>query len=220
MKSGWGRELRVRGACMQEMVSRSRLDSASRVVEDGWSLPPLGGSWKRTFDVAIASVAIIALMPLMLATAAIVRLLTEKSTILSERLIGRKGRTFVGYRFRIPVATTESNGPWAQCLAEALHRSRLDQLPRFFNVIRGDMSLIGPRPRAAVEFGDYFARAPECLLARPGLISIGQGFGRGFFDPRTEIALDRYYVSHWSIGLDLALLSKSIVSGHRDDRPA
>jgi len=204
---------------MQEMVSRSRLDSAGR-VEDGSSIPPLGGPWKRTFDVAMASMALIALMPLMLATAAIVRLLTEKSTILSERLIGRMGRTFVGYRFRIPVATTESRGPWAQCVAEALHSSRLDQLPRFFNVIRGDMSLIGPRPRAAVEFGDYFARAPECLLARPGLISIGQSFGRAFGDHRTEIALDRYYVSHWSIGLDLALLGKSIVSDHRDDRPA
>jgi len=219
MKSGWGRELRVRGACMQELVSRSRLDSAGR-VEDGSSLPPLGGPWKRAFDVAMASVALIALMPLMLATAAIVRLLTEKSTILTERLIGRKGRTFVGYRFRIPVGRTESSSAWAQRVAEALHRSRLDQLPRFFNVIRGDMSLIGPRPRAAVEFGVYFARAPECLLARPGLISIGQSFGRAFGDHRAEIALDRYYVSHWSIGLDLALLGKSIVSDHRDDRPA
>ena len=202
---------------MQEIIARRRLESASRVL-DNLRLPPLGGPMKRAIDVTMASVALIALMPLIILTAFLVRFLTKKSIILSERLIGHGGRIFVGYRFHIPVADAESTSHWANCIAATLSSSRLDKLPQFFNVIRGDMSLIGPRPRAAVEFRDYSAQAPECLRARPGLISISQSCHSIFNDQRTEIARDRCYVSNWSLGLDLALLKMSAISGHRADK--
>jgi exopolysaccharide production protein ExoY len=202
---------------MLDEISRPRLESASCVLADYASLPPLGGPSKRAIDVIMAAVALVVLLPLMLATAVLIRLLTQESIIVFEGLIGRGGRTFVGYRFRVPAAHAQSTSQYMQCVAAAVSRSSLDKLPQFINVMRGDMSLIGPRPRAAAEFGDYLAQAPECQLARPGLISIGETYDAGLREQRTEIALERHYVSHWSIGLDLALLSKAIFCNHHRD---
>src|SRR5262245_61868026 len=139
---------------MRDTIAGLRPNSASRVLDENVSLP-LGGASKRAFDVVIAGVALLLLMPLMLATAILVRLFTKESIILCERLIGLRGRTFVGYRFRIPVAKETSSR--ASGVAGALRASSLDELPQLVNVIRGDMSLIGPRPRAAAELSDYFA---------------------------------------------------------------
>jgi exopolysaccharide production protein ExoY len=205
---------------MRDSIAKSGLNSPSRVLEEVSGLPPLGGSLKRAFDIAMAGMALLALMPIMLATAVLIRLLSADSVIFCERLIGRGGRTFVGYKFRIPATNVKSSSHWVERVAEALHASSLDQLPRLLNVIRGDMSLIGPRPRAAAEFGTYFALAPECLLARPGLISLWPNCNRNFSAQRTEIALDRYYVSNWSMALDFALLGKTILASRRDDRTA
>jgi exopolysaccharide production protein ExoY len=78
--------------------------------------------------------------------------------------------------------------------------------------MRGDICLIGPRARAAAEFGDDFALAPECQLARPGLISLSETYGADLGGLRGEIALDRHYVKHWSLGLDFVLLRKTLFS--------
>ena len=219
VKSVWGARTGAGSRnAMQEPITGLRSHSASRLLEDNSQLPPLGGSRKRAFDVTMASVALVALMPLIILTAILVRLLTKEPTILSERLIGRGGKIFVGYRFRTPVPSADSISRWEERVAQALSSSSLDKLPQFFNVIRGDMSLIGPRPRAAVEFRNYLAQAPECLPARPGLISISQSSHPIFKDQRTETALDRCYVSNWSLGLDLALLKMSAISGNRADK--
>jgi lipopolysaccharide/colanic/teichoic acid biosynthesis glycosyltransferase len=201
---------------MQESIARLRPYSGRSALEDCSGLE----RWKSAIDLAVAALALLVLMPIMFMTAVLIRLSTEGPIILCERLIGRGGRTFVGYKFCVAAANAEGASPWAQRVAEALRKSSLDQLPRLFNVIRGDMSLIGPRPRAAAELGIYFAQAPECLLARPGLISLWPTCNRPFREHRTEIALDRYYVSNWSMGLDLVLLSKTILAIQRDDRTA
>jgi exopolysaccharide production protein ExoY len=198
---------------MQESIARVRPYSGR--IEDYSGLR----QWKRAIDLAVAGVALLVLMPIMLMTAVLIRLSTKGPIILSERLIGRGGRTFVGYKFRVPVANAENASPWAERVAEALRKSSLDQLPRLFNVIYGDLSLIGPRPRTMAEFTD-FVRAPECLLPRPGLTGIWQIYGPTFRERGTEIALDRYYVRNWSLRLDIALMSKAISATYRDDRTA
>src|SRR5262245_26651692 len=195
----------------RRLIAEPRLGPGRGEQQGHLSLRSLGGPWKRGFDVIMAAVAFVVLMPLIFLTAMLVRLVAAEPVIVSEQLIGLGGRTFVGYKFRIPVAA-EGSSRWVECFAEVMRRSGLDQLPRFFNVLRGDMSLIGPRPRAMAECWNHFARAPECLLARPGLISIWQSCSATCSDQRTEIALDRYYVRNWSIRLDFALLSKSIFS--------
>jgi lipopolysaccharide/colanic/teichoic acid biosynthesis glycosyltransferase len=203
---------------MQEWMARPRLEAAGRQLEQQLCLPPLGGACKRAIDVAMAGAALLLLLPLMLAMAVIIRLLTRDSIVLSEHLIGRGGRTFVGYRFRVPGVNSTCSGRWTERVAGALRRSRLETLPQFFNVMRGDMSLIGPRARAAAEFGDDFAPAPECQLARPGLISLSETYGADLGGLRGEIALDRHYVKHWSLGLDFVLLRKTLFSMQRDGR--
>jgi len=160
----------------------------------------------------MAGMVLLVLTPLILATATLIRFLTEKPIILCEQLIGLRGRTFIGYRFRIPVAK-ETNSRWASGVADALRTSSLDKLPQLFNVVRGDMSLVGPRPRVAAEFSDYFAQAPECLIARPGFISIRQSRNAALSDQLTEISLDRHYVSTWSAWLDFGLLGRAIFRG-------
>jgi lipopolysaccharide/colanic/teichoic acid biosynthesis glycosyltransferase len=170
--------------------------------------------------IAVASIALVVLMPLILLTAILVRLLTREPILLPECSIGRWGRIFVSYKFRVPVANAGNPHAWPTRVAEALHKVGFDQLPQLFNVIRGDMSLIGPRPRAAHEFRHYFAQVPECLRARPGMISILQSYDPSLWDPRTEIALDHYYVCHWSMGLDFWILSKIIFALRRGDRTA
>jgi exopolysaccharide production protein ExoY len=201
---------------MQESIARLRPESASRVLEKHSQFSAIGGPWKRAFDVAMAVVALLLLMPLMLAAAVVIRLFTDGSLIASERLIGRGGATFVGYRLRLPGANPKTTR-WANRVAESFRASSLDKLPQLFNVVRGDMSLVGPRPRAPAEFSDYFAQAPECLLARPGLISIWQSYNPPSSDQQTEIALERHYVSNWSARLDFALLSKIILAARNTD---
>jgi len=205
------RETGLGRAATRDSIAEPQLRPGRGEREAHLSLRSLGGPWKRAFDVVMAALAFVVLMPLIFLTAILVRLFAAEPVIVSEQLIGLGGRTFVGYKFRIPVAA-EGSSRWVECFAEVMRRSGLDQLPRFFNVLRGDMSLIGPRPRAMAECWNHFARAPECLLARPGLISIWQSCSATCSDQRTEIALDRYYVRNWSIRLDFALLSKSIFS--------
>jgi len=188
---------------MRDTIAGLRPNSASGVLDKNVSLP-LGGASKRAFDVVM--------MPLMLATAILVRLFTKESIILCERLICLRGRMFVGYRFRILVAK-ETSSSWASGVAGALRASSLDELPQLVNVIRGDMSLVGPRPRAAAELSDYFAQAPECLIARPGFISICQSYNPASSDHLTEIMLDCHCVGNWSARLDFALLGKAIFRG-------
>ena len=102
---------------MQRSIAGLRPEPASRVLEKDTQFSAVGGPWKRAFDVAMAGVALILLMPLMLAVAVVIRLLTDGSLILSERLMGRGGATFVGYRFRLPVANPKT-ARWSNRIAE------------------------------------------------------------------------------------------------------
>ena len=167
----------------------------------------------------MAGIGLLVLMPIMLVTAVLIRLLVGEPVILPEDMIGFGGRVFVAYKFRTKVGNASAN-LWAEYLVEALRRSSLDKLPQLFNVIRGDMSLVGPRPRAADELLHCFTQAPECLLARPGLTGMWQVYGRNRDNHRTETALDRYYVRHWSMRLDFALLNNAISASHHEDRTA
>ena len=174
----------------------------------------------RKIDVAMAGIGLLVLTPIMLVTAVLIRLLAGEPLILPKDMIGFGGRVFVTYKFRTKVGNASAN-LWAEYLVEALRRSSLDKLPQLFNVIRGDMCLVGPRPRSANEFLLYFTQAPECLLARPGLDRHVASL-RPEPRPRqsTEVALDRHYVRHWSMRLDFALLNNAISVSHHEDRTA
>jgi exopolysaccharide production protein ExoY len=184
---------------------------------------PLGGPWKRVFDVTISGIALIVSTPILLASAALIRLLLGKPIIVAEERIGYKGRRFNCYAFRthhnrVSTAWWVSTKRIARYLGEALRASGLDKLPRLVNVVRGEMSLIGPRPVAASELTRYRVQLPEYFFARPGVIEIWRYVDRRRLDTRRAcLAIDRYYVRYWSMRLDLALLIKAIFDCSRRD---
>jgi exopolysaccharide production protein ExoY len=193
----------------------------------------IGGLPKRAIDITVALIALVLVTPIMLAVAALIRIFMAGPIILTQERIGLGGRTFACYKFRTMVGNAErgldqqiassqqsadarqetrkrEDDPRGERLGGALRRSSLDELPQLFNVLRGDMSLVGPLPIAADKLERYRARAPECFLARPGLTGMSQATGRNRSSRSMRIALDRYYVRHWSMCLDLVLLIKTI----------
>ena len=187
----------------------------------------------------IASAALVVLAPILLATAVLIRLLIGRPIVLVEEVIGFEGRAFASYKFRTAAANAGMpNQPahvrrvadlwreWgkrndksgAESLGELLCMSSLDRLPQFFNVVRGDMSLIGPRPITAAELPCYLDRAPEYFAARPGLTGLWRHTRARDRDGQATIPLDRYYVRRWSMWLDLALFARAVFTNpHADE---
>ena len=194
-----------------------RTSSPPDRVNDPPAQTPLGGPWKRAFDVTVGGIALITLTPILLAIAGLIRLLLGAPIFVAVERIGYKGRTFKYYAFRTDQNTNSgqdaltrrsySQGTfWANAVGQVLRDSGLAEMPRLINVVRGDMSLIGPRPIAGSELLKYSAKVPEYFFARPGLTGIWRHVDRR----RSRLAVDRYYVRYWSIRLDLALLVRAI----------
>jgi exopolysaccharide production protein ExoY len=194
---------------------------------------PLGGTPKRVFDILGAVIALVLLAPVMILAGALVRLVIGGPVLFSQRRVGFGGKTFVCYKFRTmvleadkvlhqhlqadPAAAQEwsqtrklKNDPRVTCLGNVLRKSSIDELPQLFNVLRGDMSLVGPRPVLPDEMVRYGHHARAYLKARPGLTGMWQANGRSSVGYFGRVARDCYYARHWSLGLDLLLLIKTI----------
>lgn len=184
-------------------------------------------------DIAIASIALLALAPLLLVVAALVRVSMGGRVLFSQERIGAGSSRFTCWKFRtMPVNADEilrlhllanpeaakewretrklQNDPRVGCLASVLRKSSLDELPQLFNVLRGDMSIVGPRPIVTPELPCYGRYAAECFQVRPGLTGMWQVSGRNGVDYSTRVALDLFYARRWSIWLDLWILVKTI----------
>jgi len=129
----------------------------------------LGGLHKRIFDIIIVSIVLIVVAPMLLVTAGLIRGLIGKSPIVVKQWVGFGGRAFDAYQFR---TTFESCEDWTATLGDALQASGLDKLPLLLNVLRGDMSLIGPRPIMASEISRHGDHMPVYFRARPGLTGL------------------------------------------------
>ena len=176
-------------------------------------------------DVVLVSLAFVLLAPIMLMAAGLVRLVMGGPVMFAHKRVGFGGRTFACYKFRTTVVDGEKEqgrhlaiDPRVDCLGNILRKSSLDQLPQFFNVLRGDMSLVGPRPVVPEEIERYGRHAQACFRARPGLTGMWQVRGRNGASYRARIARDLYYARHWSLWLDLALLIKTIPAVMNSDR--
>ena len=184
-------------------------------------------------DIAIASIALLVLSPLLLVVAALVRMSMGGRVLFSQERIGAGGSRFTCWKFRtMPVNADEilrqhllanpeaakewretrklRNDPRVGCLASVLRKSSLDELPQLFNVLRGEMSIVGPRPIVIPELPCYGAHAAECFRAKPGITGLWQVSGRNTVGYETRIALDRLYARRWSIGLDLWILIRTV----------
>jgi exopolysaccharide production protein ExoY len=201
---------------------------------------PLGGKRKRLLDMVIASTALLLASPVMLAIAILIRLTMGGPAIFSHRRIGFNGRPFNCYKFRTMVANAdevlndylsrnpEAAAEWEETrklrhdpritlLGQILRKSSLDELPQFFNVLRGDMSCVGPRPIVVDELKRYGALAGDYLQTRPGLTGLWQVTGRSAVDYSRRVWLDSHYVRNWSIWADLVILAWTVFAVMRFD---
>jgi len=187
----------------------------------GWNLV-----LKRAFDVAIGAATLAALAPLMLAIAAAIKLTSPGPVLYRQERMGLDGRRFRMLKFRSMVADAETTtGPrWAvpddprrTGLGSWLRRSSLDELPQLFNVLRGEMSLVGPRPERPSFVEDFRHRVPRYMLrhkVKAGITGWAQINGwRGNTSIEKRIEYDLYYIERWSLGFDLKILVQTLWLG-------
>jgi exopolysaccharide biosynthesis polyprenyl glycosylphosphotransferase len=196
--------------------------------------PVIGLFLKRILDVLLSSVAILILSPLIAAIAVAVMFDSPGPIFYSSDRIGKKGRVFRCIKFRTMVADAErrraevlhmnerdgvlfkvSNDPRITAVGRILRKYSLDELPQFLNVLRGDMSMVGPRPPIASEVKRYDLSHLRRLDVLPGMTGLWQVQARQ--DPSFDsyISLDTAYIQNWSLWLDLKILVRtlSVVAG-------
>lgn len=194
---------------------------------------------KRAMDIVCALSLILLLSPLLLSLMAMVAASGRPIFFAHER-IGRDGRTFPCYKFRTMVPNAaevlrklldtdrQARAEWDRefklrddpritLTGRFLRRTSLDELPQLWNVLRGDMSLVGPRPVIAEELARYGEDVCYYTQVRPGMTGLWQVSGRNNIDYAARVSLDAWYVRNWSLGTDIAILFKTlavVVRGH------
>ena len=185
---------------------------------------------KRVFDVGFASLAILAFIPVYVAIALCIRLSTGGPVLFAHHRVGRNGATFPCWKFRTMVPDAElrlsellSSNPQAlreweshrkisndpriiPGIGHFLRRTSLDELPQFFNILTGDMSVVGPRPVTDEEVVQYGSAAQHYLSVRPGVTGLWQSSGRNDLSFEERVAMDVEYVENWTFLGDLRLV--------------
>ncbi|HEX8816763.1 MAG TPA: sugar transferase [Terriglobales bacterium] len=194
-------------------------------------IPPIGFAIKRALDVLGASSGLIIIAPLLALIAAAIRLDSAGPILYAAPRVGYKGRRFKCYKFRTMVADADArksslrsrnerqgacfkieNDPRITPTGRFLRRYSLDELPQLWNVLRGEMSLVGPRPHPLDDFSRYRLQDMKRLSAIPGLTGLWQVTARR--DPSFErsVMLDREYIDHWSLTGDFKILYKTVAA--------
>jgi exopolysaccharide biosynthesis polyprenyl glycosylphosphotransferase len=184
---------------------------------------------KRAMDLTLGGLGLIIALPIMGALALAVKLDSPGPVFFIQKRVGRNGREFRAYKFRSMVADAERLKSQLEQLNEAdgplfkikddprltrvgrfLRRTSLDELPQIFNVLKGEMSLVGPRPALPEEVAAYEPWHRKRLEALPGMTGLWQVSGRSNLGFDEMVMLDIYYVENWSPGLDLSILIRTI----------
>ena len=181
---------------------------------------------KRALDVGVASVVLALSAPALAAAAMLIRLETHGHPIYRQRRVGRDGVPFELYKLRTMVSGAETMGAGLALsegdsritrLGAILRRTSMDELPNLVNVLRGEMSIVGPRPTVQVQVDRYTERQRGRLSVRPGLTGWAQIQGRASLPWGERIELDLWYVEHESLALDLRILWRTVamvLGGH------
>ena len=167
---------------------------------------------KRLFDLLGAALGLIVISPFLLALALLVRFIHGTPVLFRQVRPGYKGKPFTVYKFRTMNNRTGADGsllPDAERLTRFgrfLRAASLDELPELFNILRGEMSLVGPRPLLMQYLELYTSEQARRHHVLPGLTGWAQVNGRNAISWEEKFALDVWYVDHWSFGLDLKIL--------------
>ncbi|MCD9622748.1 sugar transferase [Rhabdothermincola salaria] len=168
------------------------------------------------FDVVVAATALVVLWPVVAVVAVLVRLRLGSPVLFRQRRLGRMGRPFELVKFR---TMTDARGPDGSLLPDAerltglgrvLRRTSLDELPELVNVLRGEMSLVGPRPLPERYLERYSPEERRRHLVRPGITGWAQVQGRNALDWNERLAADVWYVDNRSFRLDLKILARTV----------
>lgn len=171
---------------------------------------------KRAFDVVVASTALLLLSPVLAVVAVAVRLMLGSPVLFRQQRPGLHGRPFELMKFRTMRDAVDANGvplDDAQRLTpfgQLLRATSLDELPELWNVVRGDMSLVGPRPLLMEYLTRYTAEQRRRHDVRPGITGWAQVNGRNATSWDTRFAHDVWYVDHQSFALDLRILVRTV----------
>ena len=171
---------------------------------------------KRTFDVAVSTVLLVALGPLMAVIALGIRLSSPGPALFRQLRAGHLGKPFVILKFRTmhrqPATTIETSkaDPRIFAFGRLLREFHLDELPQLWNVLVGDMSLVGPRPTVPEQVARYTARQRGRLAVRPGITGLAQVSGGNAIDWDTRIEVDLEYVTQSGLLSDLSILARTV----------
>lgn len=182
--------------------------------------PAVGGRAKRALDLAIALPVCVVLLPVLVAIGIWIRRDSAGPAIFRQERIGLHGKPFRLLKFRTMVVGAQHMGaglavdagdPRITRAGDVLRRLSLDELPQLWNVVRGDMSIVGPRPTVAAQVARYTHGQRRRLDARPGITGLAQVRGRAAIPWSERIAIDVEYVDGWSIRRDLWILLRTAV---------
>jgi lipopolysaccharide/colanic/teichoic acid biosynthesis glycosyltransferase len=213
--------LRVR----RELDWDSLLPARARTV--GWRVER---GVKRLIDIVVSLMLLVVLSPLLLVLAVLVRFSSPGPIFYPWKVLGARARPFVGYKFRTMVVNAEAlkdqmmahnemtgpvfkmrNDPRVTRVGRVLRKYSLDELPQLWSVLRGDMSLVGPRPPSAEEFAAFEPWQRGKLALTPGITCIWQVSGRSeISDFDTWARLDLEYIANWNLWLDLKILVRTV----------
>jgi lipopolysaccharide/colanic/teichoic acid biosynthesis glycosyltransferase len=180
--------------------------------------PYLASRRKRVLDLLLAGGALVLAAPALIACVVAIRIETHGHPVYRQRRVGRGGRPFELYKLRTMVSGAESMGKGLAVdegderitrLGAWLRRTSFDEVPNLVNVLRGDMSLVGPRPTVQVQVDRYDERQRGRLDALPGITGWAQVNGRASLPWHERIELDLWYVEHASLRLDLKILART-----------
>jgi exopolysaccharide biosynthesis polyprenyl glycosylphosphotransferase len=184
---------------------------------------------KRALDLAIAIPLTILTLPVWLVIAILVRTTSHGSVLFKQVRVGRHGQPFTIYKFRTMIRDAElrldqlrfqnevqghlfkmRDDPRVTRVGRWLRKSSLDELPQLMNVLKGDMSLVGPRPPLPSEVAQYEDWHLDRLEASPGITGLWQVGGRSEVSFDDAVRLDLFYIENWSVAYDLFILGKTI----------
>lgn len=214
------------------MNSLANTRSVLRLAAAGSSVP-VGMNAKRVVDIVVALSGIILLAPLLIICFAVTALTSPGPALFKHRRVGFNGKHFDCLKFRTmvtdaperlrrllesdPLAVAEwttnrklRNDPRITAIGAVLRKSSLDELPQLFNVLKGDMSIVGPRPVTDEELERYSSSINAYLSCRPGITGLWQVSGRSTTTYNKRVACDTFYARNWSMSLDAKIMVVTI----------
>lgn len=190
---------------------------------------------KFAFDMVVTAIGTILISPMFLALCICVAIDNKGKVIFAHQRVGRNGKLFSCYKFQTMIPNAQqvleeylkndpqarlewetnfklSNDPRVTKLGAVLRKTSLDELPQIFNVLKGEMSLVGPRPVVQAELAKYGDNKKEYLMVRPGITGMWQASGRSDTTYEERVAMDTWYVRNWSLWIDLKYLYRTFAA--------